>query len=127
MDTINARGLIIYESLPRDTATLHVYKTHDRIVISIGGINTTRRRELAKHTMNAEQGLSPTRKKMKSIVSSPSPLFYAKSCLKLAQSYALTASSSGTQVVLYLERFQETGRRDKRPLIREKLVPLPIV
>ncbi|KYM80852.1 hypothetical protein ALC53_08665 [Atta colombica] len=60
--------------------------------------------------MNAEQGLSPTRKKTKSIVSSPSPLFYAKSRLKLAQSYALTASSSGTQVVLYLEQFQETGR-----------------
>ncbi|KYM87624.1 hypothetical protein ALC53_03320 [Atta colombica] len=63
--------------------------------------------------MNAEQRLSPTRKKTKSIVSSPSPLFYAKSHLKLAQSYSLTASSSGTQVVLYLERFQETGRRDK--------------
>ncbi|KYM80627.1 hypothetical protein ALC53_08965 [Atta colombica] len=63
--------------------------------------------------MNAEQGLSSTRKKTKLIVSSSSPLFYAKSRLKLAQSYALTASSSGTQVVLYLERFQETGRRDK--------------
>ncbi|EGI66510.1 hypothetical protein G5I_04984 [Acromyrmex echinatior] len=63
--------------------------------------------------MNAEQRLSPIRKKTKSIVSSPSPLFYAKSRLKLTQKYALTASSSGTQVVLYLERFQETGRRDE--------------
>ena len=33
--------------------------------------------------------------------------------LTLTQSYALTASSNGTQVVLYHERFQETGRRDK--------------
>jgi len=110
---MNARGLIFYKSLSRDTAALHVYKTYDKISISIGGINTTRRRVLAKHTMNAKQGLSPTRKKTKSIVSSPSPLFYAKSRLKLAQSYALTASSKGTQVVLYHERFQETGRRDK--------------
>ncbi|KYM90919.1 hypothetical protein ALC53_01685, partial [Atta colombica] len=100
-------------TLSRDTAALHVYKTHDKISISIGGINTTRRRVLVKHTMNAKQRLSPTRKKTKSIVSSPSPLFYAKSCLKLTQSYALTASSKGTQVVLYHERFQETGRRDK--------------
>ncbi|KYN09939.1 hypothetical protein ALC57_17936 [Trachymyrmex cornetzi] len=53
--------------------------------------------------MNAEQGLSPTRKKTKSIVSSPSPLFYTKSHLKLTQAYALTASSSGAQVVLYHE------------------------
>ncbi|EGI68852.1 hypothetical protein G5I_02505 [Acromyrmex echinatior] len=83
------------------------------ISISIGGINTTRRRVLGKHAINAEQELSPIRKKTKSIVSSPSPLFYAKSHLKLTQSYALTASSSGTQVVLYLERFQETGRRDE--------------
>ena len=74
---INARGLFIYKSLSRDTAALHVYKTHGRIAISIGGINTTRRRVLAKHTINAEQGLSPTRKKTKSIVSSPSPLVYA--------------------------------------------------
>ncbi|KYN32042.1 hypothetical protein ALC56_13418 [Trachymyrmex septentrionalis] len=60
--------------------------------------------------MYAEQGLSPKRKKTKSIVSSPSPLFYAKSRLKLTQRYALTASSNGTQVVLYLKRVQETGR-----------------
>ncbi|EGI66519.1 hypothetical protein G5I_04993 [Acromyrmex echinatior] len=99
--------------LSRDTAAFHVYKTHDKITISIGGINTIRRRVLAKHAMNAEQGLNPIRKKTKSIVSSPSPLFYAKSRLKLTQKYALTASSSGTQVVLYLERFQETGRRDE--------------
>ncbi|KYN43333.1 hypothetical protein ALC56_02281 [Trachymyrmex septentrionalis] len=63
--------------------------------------------------MYAEQGLSPKRKKTKSIVSSPSPLFYAKSRLKLTQRYALTASSNGTQVVLYLKRVQETGRRVK--------------
>ena len=111
--TLNARGLIICKSLSRDTAALHVYKTHDKISISIGGINTARRRVLAKHTMYAEQGLSPKRKKTKSIVSSPSPLFYAKSRLKLTQRYALTASSNGTQVVLYLKRVQETGRRDK--------------
>ena len=61
---MNARGLIIYESLSRDTAALLVYKTHDKISISIGGINTTRRRVLAKHTVNAEQELSPTQKKM---------------------------------------------------------------
>jgi len=73
----SARGLFIYKSLSRDTAALHVYKTHDRIAISIGGINTTRRRVLVKHTMNTEQGLSPTRKKTKSIVSNPSPLVYA--------------------------------------------------
>ncbi|KYQ55840.1 hypothetical protein ALC60_05121 [Trachymyrmex zeteki] len=60
------------------------------ISISIGGINTTSRRVHAKHTVNAEQELSPTRKKTKSIVSSPSPLIYAKSRLKLAQAYALT-------------------------------------
>ncbi|KYN21511.1 Cytochrome P450 4C1, partial [Trachymyrmex cornetzi] len=67
--------------LSRDTAALHVYKTHDKISISIDGINITCRRVLAKHTMNAEQGLSPIRKK-----------------------YALTASSSGPQVVLYHEK-----------------------
>ena len=109
-----ARTNYLNKSLSRDTVALHVYKTHDKIFISIDGINITCRRVLAKHTMNAKQELSPTRKKMKSIISSPSPLFYAKSRLKLAQAYALTASSSGTQVVLYHERFQETGRRDKR-------------
>ncbi|KYQ53315.1 hypothetical protein ALC60_07551 [Trachymyrmex zeteki] len=41
--------------------------------------------------MNTEQKLNPTRKKTKSIVSSSSPLIYAKSRLKLAQAYALTA------------------------------------
>ncbi|KYQ46780.1 hypothetical protein ALC60_14304 [Trachymyrmex zeteki] len=40
--------------------------------------------------MNAEQELSLTRKKTKSIISSPSPLIYAKSRLKLAQAYVLT-------------------------------------
>jgi len=39
---IIARILIIYKSLSRDTVVFHVYKTHDRIAISIGGINTTR-------------------------------------------------------------------------------------
>jgi len=39
-----ARGLIIYISLSRDTTALHVYKTHDRIPSSVGGINTSSRR-----------------------------------------------------------------------------------
>ena len=38
----------------------HVYKIHDKFSISIDGINTTHRRVYAKHTINAEQELSPT-------------------------------------------------------------------
>ena len=74
---LQTRGLFIYKSLSRDTAALHVYKSHDKIAISTDGINTTCRRVFAKHIMNAEQGFRPTRKKTKSIVSNRSPLVYA--------------------------------------------------
>jgi len=43
-NTTIARGLIIFKSLSRDTAALHVYETHDRILSSGGGIGTSSRR-----------------------------------------------------------------------------------
>ena len=54
-----ARTNYLNKSLSRDTAALHVYKIHDRISISINGINTTRQRIYTKHMMSAEQKLSP--------------------------------------------------------------------
>jgi len=60
---------------------------------------------------NCVTGLSPTRKKTKLIV-----LFVALIYVKLTQTYALTSSSNETQVVLYHERFEEAGRRDKHLL-----------
>jgi len=71
-NTTIARGLIIFKSLSRDTAALHVYETHDRTSSSVGGISTSSRRVYTGHTVTAKQGLSFTRKKSKSIVWSSS-------------------------------------------------------
>jgi len=48
-NTTIARGLIIFKSLSRDTAALHVYETHDRTPSSVGGISTSSRRVDGAH------------------------------------------------------------------------------